>query len=254
MKFSSAQFLLLALGILVACRSPQTEVPAFKDPLHGSRQLIVVRTPSWDGMEGRVRAYQRSDLESAWEAVGDEAAIALGAKGLAWGRGVHGGALGEGPVKHEGDMRSPAGAFTLGAVFGLAPQPAGARFAMPYIALDSTIECIDDPGSRYYNLIVDRRKVAEVDWHSSEHMQRVGEDYAWGLVVEHNRDPRTAGMGSCIFLHIWGGPTKGTEGCTSLDEGRLLALLEWLRPADMPMLVQLPESEYERLAHAWGLP
>ena len=239
----------------VACSSPERqEQAAFQDPLHRSLQLVVVRTASWDAMEGTVQAFERTDVASSWEAAGDREAIALGAKGLAWGRGVHGDRLGDGPVKREGDMRSPAGAFILGAVFGLEGAEAGRRFAMPYIALDSTVECVDDPNSRYYNLIVDRRAVADVDWTSSERMQRVGEDYAWGLVVEHNRDPRTAGMGSCIFLHIWGGPTKGTEGCTSLDEEDLLEILQWLRPAAVPILVQLPEPEYRRLQQAWGLP
>jgi L,D-peptidoglycan transpeptidase YkuD (ErfK/YbiS/YcfS/YnhG family) len=255
MKLASSVSLFLVLGLLVSCTAQKTEpTPALNNPLQASRQVIIVKTPSWDAVEGTVRAYERADLESPWEPVGTEAAIALGAKGLAWGRGVHGEALGEGPVKTEGDMRSPAGVFTLGAVFGLAPRESADRFAMPYIPLDSTIECIDDPSSRYYNLIVDRRNAAELDWKSSEHMQRVGEDYAWGVVVEHNRDPRVAGKGSCIFLHIWSGPAQGTEGCTSLDEGRLLDILEWLRPAAVPMLVQLPEAEYRRRVTAWGLP
>lgn len=242
----------LALG----CTGPRPgqQVASYREPLAGSRQLVVVRTPSWESASGTLQSYVRSDEGSPWQRVGTEAAMTLGAKGLAWGRGLHGEASGEGPIKFEGDMKSPAGAFALGAVFGLAPREAGSRFAMPYIALDSTVECIDDPGSRYYNLIVDRRVVSEVDWSSSERMDRVGDDYAWGVVVEHNRDPRAPGKGSCIFIHVWGGPTKATEGCTSLDEGRLLELLEWLRPAARPVLVQLPEPLYQRLRAAWSLP
>ena len=230
------------------------QVPSYREPLARSRQLIVVRTPSWESASGTLQTYARADADSPWQRVGLEAAMTLGAKGLAWGRGLHGEAAGAGPVKKEGDMKSPAGVFSLGAVFGLDPREAGGRFAMPYIALDSTVECIDDPMSRYYNLIVDRRTVSEIDWSSSERMRRVGHDYAWGVVVEHNRDPRAPGKGSCIFIHVWGGPTKTTEGCTSLDEGRLLKLLEWLRPAQRPVLVQLPEAEYQRLRSVWKLP
>ena len=246
---------------LVSCLSVNYEggptiqqVPSYREPLAGSRQLIIVRTPSWESASGTVQTYARTDEDSPWRVVGQQAAMMLGAKGLAWGRGLHGEALGDGPVKSEGDMKSPAGVFSLGAVFGLAPREAGDRFAMPYFALDSTVECVDDPMSRYYNLIVDRRTVSEVDWASSERMRRVGHDYAWGVVVEHNRDPRAPGKGSCIFIHVWGGPTKTTEGCTSLDEGRLLQILEWLRPAERPVLVQLPEPESQRLRTAWRLP
>ena len=229
-------------------------LPSYREPLAGSRQLLLVRTPLWESASGLIRAYVRMSEDSAWEPVGEEAALTLGAKGLAWGRGLHGEAFGDGPVKSEGDMTSPAGVFPLGAVFGLASREAGSRFAMPYIALDSTVECVDDPRSRYYNLIVDRRTVSEVDWKTSERMRRVGDDYAWGVVVEHNRDPRVPGKGSCIFIHVRGGPTKPTEGCTSLDEGRLLKLLEWLRPDSRPVLVQLPEAKYRGLKAAWKLP
>lgn len=242
----------LALGGSVQLYSQP--LPSYRDPLAGSRQLVLVRTPSWDSPSGLMGAYVRTDEDSPWEPAGEASAITLGARGLAWGRGLHGEASGEGPVKSEGDMKSPAGVFPLGAVFGLAPRAAGSRFSMPYIALDSTVECIDDPDSRYYNLIVDRRTVSEVDWASSERMRRVGDDYAWGVVVEHNRDPRVPGKGSCIFIHVWGGPTTPTEGCTSLDERRLLEMLEWLRPASRPVLVQLPTAEYQRLKSAWKLP
>jgi D-alanyl-D-alanine dipeptidase len=255
MKHLLAVVLMVLLVGLLSCGSQERDrTAAHRDPLHGSRQIVVVETPSWESSEGTLRTYERADQTSPWVPVMEQTAMVLGADGLAWGRGLHGEALGDGPVKVEGDMRSPAGVFPLGAVFGLAPESAGERFVMPYIPLDSTTECIDDPSSRYYNLIVDRSAVAEVDWKSSEHMQRVGHDYAWGVVVEDNRDPRVPGKGSCIFIHIWGGPTKVTEGCTSLDEEHLLMLLEWLRPAAKPLLVQLPEGEYQRFREQWKLP
>jgi hypothetical protein len=32
------------------------------------------------------------------------------------------------------------------------------------------------------------------------------------------------------------------------------ALLAWLKPESLPILVQLPRSEYDRLRALWGLP
>jgi hypothetical protein len=84
---------------------------------------------------------------------------------------------------------------------------------MPYLNLTSSIECIDDPGSKHYNRIVDRSVVAP-DWNSSERMRNAGESYRWGIVVDHNAivagdtNPPQPGGGSCVFLHIWIGTTK----------------------------------------------
>jgi len=73
------------------------------------------------------------------------------------------------------------------------------------------------------------------------------------MVVEHNA-AAVPGAGSCIFLHIWGGPAKGTAGCTAMAEEDLVRLLGWLDHKESPRLVQLPEAEYARLRAAWSLP
>jgi hypothetical protein len=63
-----------------------------------------------------------------------------------------------------------------------------------------------------------------------------------------------AGEGSCIFLHIWRSPEKGTAGCTAMAEEDLLAVLLWLKNEKNPLLAQLPRAEYEKLWKVWGLP
>ena len=62
------------------------------------------------------------------------------------------------------------------------------------------------------------------------------------------------GAGSCIFLHIWERPFKGTSGCTAVSALDLEGLLRRLGPQDQPLLIQLPRQAYERLALPWGLP
>ena len=258
LPFSASPFrlfvVLLSAGVLLSsCSAPSIERGAgLREPLRGSRQLIVVVTSSWESPQGALQFFTRTDDSFQWTPAGERSALTVGSKGLGWGTGVHGGALGDGPVKREGDNRSPAGVFGLSAIYGYAAE--GPSFRMPYIPLDSTVECVDDPGSKYYNMIVDRQNVERVDWTSSERMRFAGHEYQWGVVVEHNTNPRIPGDGSCIFLHIWGGPGVATTGCTALSEDELVHILGRLDPAAKPMLVQLPRSEYERLKSAWHLP
>jgi hypothetical protein len=39
-----------------------------------------------------------------------------------------------------------------------------------------------------------------------------------------------------------------------MPQNQLETLLTWLDPTRKPLLVQLPELAYARLAHRWGLP
>lgn len=240
---------------LASCTAPELQRPGgFRNPLSKARQLVVVRTARWDTLGGRLDVYERTHESDGWRAVREPYAITVGSAGLGWGTGLHGSAAGKGPVKREGDRRSPAGAFSLSAVYGYASGDAIGDLAMPYIPLDSTTVCVDDPASRYYNMIVDQTNVAVQDWRSAERMRLSGPWYRWGVIVDHNADPRIAGDGSCIFLHVWGYPSEPTTGCTSFDEEHLLELLRWLKPSEHPVLVQLPEEEYQRLRAGWRLP
>lgn len=226
-------------------------------PLQSSTQILVVTTQDWNAVDGTMQRYERNASQKEWKAVGSPVAVVAGRSGLAWGLGLN---LGDeavarhsdDPVKKEGDGRSPAGVFALGTAFGYAAQPL-AGWKMPYLALTPSVECVDDPASKFYNRVVDRGSVAP-DWNSSEHMRDAGEYYRWGLVIEHNGDPAKPGGGSCIFMHVWDGSGRGTSGCTAMDQRELEAVLAWLDPAKHPLLVELPAAEYEALREKWQLP
>lgn len=223
-------------------------------PLAEARQVIVVSTAAWDSAVGVVHTYERESASAPWKLVGGPMAMVLAEKGLAWGTGIHGGALSDGPVKREGDRRSPAGVFSLSAVYGYAPESEASQFAMPYIATDSTTVCVDDPRSVYYNMIVRKTNVSSIDWIHAERMFFSASYYRWGVVIDHNQDPRIPGDGSCIFIHVWGSPTETTTGCTSLREEDVLKICRWLRPNARPVLVQLPQQEYDRFRSVWDIP
>jgi D-alanyl-D-alanine dipeptidase len=223
-----------------------------RDPLARSRQLLLVTTRDWGAVEGTLERFERKDSKSAWRRVGEKVPVVVGRSGLGWGAGLNA-QTGDGPSKKEGDGRAPAGVFRLGPAFGYAPAREASWLKLPYTPLDEGTECVDDVSSRRYNLVVERSGARDVDWKSSERMRAV-EGYRWGIVVEHNANPPVAGRGSCIFLHIWAGPSKGTAGCTAMAQPALEELLGWLDAKKRPLLVQLPEAEHARLRDAWRLP
>jgi D-alanyl-D-alanine dipeptidase len=160
--------------------------PGASQGLRDRLQMIVVTTPDWNAVDGRLQRYERSHAGGVWTPVGHAVAIVVGKNGLAWGSGLMSvpdslPGPGAAPVKREGDGRSPAGAFAIGTGFGYAATaPAG--WKLSYTRLTPTIECVDDASSRYYNQLVDRAAVTP-DWNSSEHMASTGEYYRWGASV-----------------------------------------------------------------------
>lgn len=172
---------------------------------------------------------------------------------MAWGGDLPPG--GSGPVKREGDGRSPAGVFPITALFGdgAAASEVGRSARLPWFPATPDLKCVDDPSSRYYNRLVDRLRVGK-DWQSCEDMLRQDGRYEIGAVVGYNCDPVLPGAGSCIFLHVWEAPGAPTAGCTAMAREDMLALARWLDGALSPVLVQLPRAVYESVRSDWGLP
>ena len=220
-----------------------------------SRQFLLVVAPTWDACSAQLQRFERVSLEGDWLPVGAAVKVSLGRAGLAWGRGLHaqvGGLLRE---KREGDGCAPAGVFALTALFGYATPDNLARAAkLPYMQATADLKAVDDPSSCFYNQIVDQSAVTNPDWQSSEDMLRSDQRYAVGAVVAHNSEPAEPGAGSCIFMHVWEKEGAPTAGCTAMSLDDMTEIAGWLDGAAAPVLVQLPQVEYERLGDSWGLP
>lgn len=255
--------LLLALTIVQACgrtvvppaaSAPVTSAVPASAPAASVevQQLVVVTTPAWDSTSGTLRRFTRVRPSLAWRADGEPVRVVVGQAGLAWGADTLGQASDD-PRKHEGDGRAPAGMFPLDTVFGFAPTPSVSWIRLPYLELRDGTECVDDSTSTHYNTVVDRAATSSIDWTSAEHMRRI-DQYRLGVIVGYNANPPRRARGSCIFLHIWAGPTTPTSGCTAFPASEVEALVRWLDPRLHPLLVQLPTAEYARLRDRWQLP
>jgi L,D-peptidoglycan transpeptidase YkuD (ErfK/YbiS/YcfS/YnhG family) len=223
----------------------------------GARQLVLVVTPGWNADHGTLRTFERDSNsdDQGWREVSRATPVTIGKAGAAWGLGLQP-RQAAGPLKLEGDNRSPAGVFRVGEAFGYAGR---AATALPYRALSATDYCMDVSGTAQYNRIVDANVVgAAAVKGSTEPMRRDlhahgDQRYRLGFVIEHNAQA-VPQAGSCIFAHLWKSPHDTTTGCTAMAVPVMRRLLAWLRPEDQPVFVLLPLAEYQRLRTTWQLP
>lgn len=246
--------LVLAIGLLGAAppSAPASSEPVASPVTPANRQLLLVRSPSWAASSGTLERYAR-DEQGHWSAVGTAIAVSLGRNGLGWGRGLHASPE-SGPVKREGDGRSPAGAFSLSTAFGVAERaPEGSR-DFPFLHTRASTYCVEDQRSKLYNQIIDANDVPKTTWEKWSGLRRSDGLFDWGVVVTQNAPDIRKGAGSCVFLHVWKGPSRPTAGCTAMPRERIEAIVGWLDPRGEPVLVQLPEPIYQQLRGSWHLP
>lgn len=233
---------------VIAAKSSNPIVEKF-----GSKQILVVKTADFSIIQGNLRAFEWNEQKGNWQPLTDYISIVVGGKGLAWGAGLQDAAFNQAPLKKEGDKKSPAGLFYLSSLFGYEPQKTLGNLKMPYFQADSSIFCVDDGRSKYYNQIVDADTVKK-DWQSAENMLLDKIFYKYGAVVDYNFPNPEAGRGSCIFVHIWQDNQHGTAGCTAMPEDKMKNLLHVLDKTKRPILVQATVKDYEVLKKTYGLP
>ncbi len=247
-------FLTILLGVLSLAINAQVKKPnppPVKIPFTESLQAVVVTTSGPSAIQGKARLFERKSTRSKWKKIGDEFPIVVGRSGLAWSSDSVPEPAVE-PIKKEGDGKSPAGIFPLTFAFGRPDKPGDVKLS--YTKLENYSECVDDVSSSHYNRLVDRLKVGNFDWRSSEKMLEVGPQYDLGLFVAHNSYPVRRGDGSCIFLHVWQDASTGTSGCTAMRRDDLKRILAWADPAKTPYLIQLTEADRKKYQKTWNLP
>lgn len=241
-RYALLILMLTGRAFAFAAGSPPADLPG--------GQLIVVVADGWNTLKATMYVYKRSGHK--WKLKFSNPVV-LGAKGLGIGDGLIKSDISGGPIKHEGDNRSPAGIFSIGTAFGYADKHDARWIHNPYVKCTDTVICVDDAHSASYNHIISTDSTKN-DWNSYEHMLLKADYYKWGLFVNHNAPNAVAGDGSCIFIHIWGNDHEGTSGCTAMSEQNILRLLHWIRADKHPLLVQMPRESYEKVRGELGLP
>lgn len=187
--------------------------------LDAASRLILVRALGWDAPTAVVELRQRDPVTRAWIIAAEPRAAVIGLKGLAWGFPFRHLARPGEPLKVEGDKRSPAGIYAVGAPFGFA---ASALPGYQQLVTDKHI-CVEDVRSPEYGRIVERSRVTpgvKFDQMRAEPL------YSSGMFVDYPPDAASK-AGSCIFVHIWRKPGQGTAGCVALAQADVMALQEW---------------------------
>ncbi|MGJ8643868.1 MAG: L,D-transpeptidase family protein [Luteolibacter sp.] len=240
---------LLVLAVVIFIKWPRTidigklvKEMNLPDECH---QILLVTPPSWNATEGVLFMFERSNKDTEWIWVENEPKsipVTLGRSGMGWGRGLPLVPVASRAEKRESDGRAVAGVFRLGNAFGYAATaPEGTK--LPYRQAGEHDYFVDDSTSPLYNLWVKlepKDGEAQTLWKSAENMKREDMLYELGIVVEHNMHPAEPGMGSAIFLHVWGAPGIPTAGCTAMSRSNMEKLIKWLDPAKNPLLIQAP--------------
>lgn len=133
--------------------------------------------------------------------------------------------------KKEGDLKTPAGLYSIEWAFG--SQPLALKMDFKFITPDDKF--IDDPKHPQYN----SWQQGETSAKSYEQMEHPL--YKMGAIISYNMHPIIPGAGSAIFLHIWRSAQEGTAGCVALSEKNLLQVLTWLDKTQHPYIFISPE-------------
>ncbi|WP_286337421.1 L,D-transpeptidase family protein [Hydrogenimonas cancrithermarum] len=166
------------------------------------------------GYHARLARFEK--VHGVWHRVGDAWPVSIGRNGIG--------------KEREGDGKTPAGYYGLEDVYGYHDI----QTAMPFFLSTNDTICVDDSRSRYYNRIVEASNVKK-DYRSFEWMRRDDALYEVVVTVGYNQ-ARRPGRGSCIFLHIASGD-KPTAGCVAMKRDRMVELVQWLDPKQVPFIL-----------------
>ncbi|MEO0679620.1 MAG: L,D-transpeptidase family protein [Pseudomonadota bacterium] len=130
------------------------------------------------------------------------------------------GRAGIGAKRGEGDGVTPVGVWRLDAARWRADRRPTPRTILPLRPIGAAHGWSDDPRDPLYN--------APCPWphaFSAERMRRRDRLYDLVAQTDFNRSPIRPGAGSAIFLHVWKGRGRPTEGCVAFAAADLAWIL-----------------------------
>ena len=137
-------------------------------------------------------------------------------------------ALGRGGIKankREGDGGTPRGTFRPRQLWWRADRHPRPRTFLPVRAIGPGDAWCEDPEDRRYNqpIRLDRDQ-------TGDRLKRDDHLYDFIVEIDHNTEPRIAGRGSAVFLHLARGNFGPTAGCVSMTKSAMLRLLQRIGP------------------------
>ena len=137
-------------------------------------------------------------------------------------------ALGRGGIranKREGDGGTPKGIFRARQVWWRADRHPRPRTFLPVRAIGPEDAWCEDPTNRHYNrpMRLDRE-------FGGDRLKRDDHLYDFIVEIDHNTQPRIAGRGSAVFLHLARENFGPTAGCVAMTNSAMLQLLRRLGP------------------------
>jgi L,D-peptidoglycan transpeptidase YkuD (ErfK/YbiS/YcfS/YnhG family) len=127
--------------------------------------------------------------------------------------------------KREGDGGTPKGTFHPRKLWWRADRHPQPRTLLPVRAIAAEDAWCEDPNDRHYNRPVrlDRDR-------GGDRLRREDHLYDFIIEIDHNFNPRVAGHGSAVFLHLARDNFGPTAGCVSMTKSAMLHLLQRLGP------------------------
>lgn len=240
-----------AISIAAIFLTTILQARAFEVP-SASTQCLLGIADDWNSSWVTLQLHEKSG--AVWKPIGQPWQARLGKKGLVWGLGIHSNPSGA-AIKKEGDMRSPAGVFSIGGAWGV--QTSISKHPnLPYRKVTARDLWVEDPASPNYNRNIVLDHEPATDWEKKQQMKQDDPAHVLKLFIAHNAPPKVVpNAGSSIFFHIWrGGGSRSTAGCTTMDEAKLRWLISKINPERRPIYVLLPKSEYAKFRTDWKLP
>jgi L,D-peptidoglycan transpeptidase YkuD (ErfK/YbiS/YcfS/YnhG family) len=192
--------------------APLADVPT------GVDQVVTVTAPSSASTHAILRAWQRAPA-GPWSSILGAVPARIGSAGIG--------------QASESQARTPAGTFTLTQAFGRNPDPGT---GLRYFRVSSDDWWVSDVSSPEYNTHqVCAPGTCPFDESAGENLYRVGEPYAFAVVIDYNRNPVRPGAGWAFFVHVSDG--SPTAGCVAVPRDDMVSLLRWLDPGEHPEII-----------------
>jgi L,D-peptidoglycan transpeptidase YkuD (ErfK/YbiS/YcfS/YnhG family) len=137
-------------------------------------------------------------------------------------------ALGRGGIranKREGDGATPRGTFRPVRLWWRLDRHPRPRTYLPARAITPTDAWCEDPADRRYNQPIRLRRGA-----TGDRLSRDDHLYDFIIEIDHNTQPRIAGRGSAVFLHLARNNFGPTAGCVAMTRPAMLRLLRRIGP------------------------